>query len=678
MLLTFSVACVKTPDDFTPKNQPKETSFENVKIPEDFCWDLHKNVAVTAKVLENKVNSYDFIIEIYEGDNILLDKGYANKEEPFISNVTVKKNITSLRIVRKDIYGACIVKECEINGNKIETTIDESTIESNILVKTRSSYPTKALSIPNDALAIPESGILTSGNKYKVEENQTIENASLVDNIELYVEGTFYILRDKSEARNVKFYIGERGIITTKQGAYTTTKLIDSYIENYGHIATRGGFHLANSTFDNHYTTFFDGYTTIESSTVNNYYKFYCNNNTEINNNSIINNDASFITRFEQKCYDSEIITIKGAMQQSEGAIFENSKLKYYSGAKITVGARHFTLTNTEIINPDNTSYCAILSGKFTTNAKDKVNGKVFIYTTDNWSSWGEYQEPVIVDKENPGSAAVRIAPTEFNENGYNSDGWEKPGPGIEYSDRLHTVAIEDNIDLAAADMDMNDIVCEWQFGTQRSYFNTIDKIGLKFKIKAVGAKNQVAGAIKLNGLEPEQIKSVSFSKTHNFSRYFTQAANGIEANNTDVVVPLFENAHSLFNNITTEFINTEHYTEDPYVFYVEIALAEMIPASRITPSIINFFIVTDGDQNSRTELHLFGNKATSKQSKDIDFTISNQVWGMQFTDNFRYPIEHIGIDKAYPEFLLWAQSGGKKYQNWYENPAANKVINFK
>ena len=67
----------------------------------------------------------------------------------------------------------------------------------------------------------------------------------------------------------------------------------------------------------------------------------------------------------------------------------------------------------------------------------------------------------------------------------------------IKTSEQKYTSTFEDVLS-DKADMDMNDFVCQWQYGNLKDLYNNVKKVGIKLNVTAVGAKNQIAAAIKI------------------------------------------------------------------------------------------------------------------------------------------------------------------------------------
>ncbi|MBI9039574.1 MAG: LruC domain-containing protein, partial [Bacteroidales bacterium] len=56
--------------------------------------------------------------------------------------------------------------------------------------------------------------------------------------------------------------------------------------------------------------------------------------------------------------------------------------------------------------------------------------------------------------------------------------------------------------------------------------------------------------------------------------------------------------------------------------------------------------------------------------------TSTNLPWGLEIvTSEFYIPLEKIEIINAYPQFQVWAESGGSENQDWYNYPDDSKIF---
>ena len=79
-----------------------------------------------------------------------------------------------------------------------------------------------------------------------------------------------------------------------------------------------------------------------------------------------------------------------------------------------------------------------------------------------------------------------------------------------------------------------------------------------------------------------------------------------------------------------------------------EVHLPDMLPTS-----LIGDYLGTHDD---------YSNPSTGRYFK----TDRNLPWVINIHQGFTTPEERVSIDKQYPKFLNWANSGGTKDQDWY------------
>ena len=235
-----------------------------------------------------------------------------------------------------------------------------------------------------------------------------------------------------------------------------------------------------------------------------------------------------------------------------------------------------------------------------------------------------------------------------------------------------YTFAMEDNWP-ALGDYDMNDFVF------------TIDKISYKkgnnnklatlsFEITPVAAGASYRLAL---GVQFDKIASGSLSLVSSSSDIATKESGQEKANL--ILLPDVYRAFGLSSpGITNTYVSKPKYTANTYKY--EVSFNNSVSESDINISNLNFYLIV-GQINdvNRKEIHLAGYKPTSRVKSDpLDYTdYNNMVWGLLIpTAEFKYPIETIKIQDAYPNFLNWAKSGGSNNANWYLSPQSGKVYN--
>jgi LruC domain-containing protein len=225
-------------------------------------------------------------------------------------------------------------------------------------------------------------------------------------------------------------------------------------------------------------------------------------------------------------------------------------------------------------------------------------------------------------------------------------------------------------------DYDFNDLVIDYQFNMITGADNKVKKIIIHTKTNAIGAGFRNGFAFALENLEGSNVVSVEGSILD--MGLFEIATNGIEADNDVTVIPVFDNAFSLFP--TDEFVNTENGTPyyTPAELDVEIILDEGVSIASLGTAPFNPFIVSN--QERGREVHLAGLLPTALADEGLFGTGDDDTqtgekyyqsaiglpWGIHLPQSFDYPYEKISIEKAHLKFVDWVESNGVQYPDWY------------
>lgn len=235
-----------------------------------------------------------------------------------------------------------------------------------------------------------------------------------------------------------------------------------------------------------------------------------------------------------------------------------------------------------------------------------------------------------------------------------------------------YTFAMEDNWP-ALGDYDMNDFVFTIdKISYKKGNNNKLATLSFEITPVAAGATNRLA-----LGVQFDKIASGSLSLVSSTDGIGTKE-NGQEKAN----LILFPDVYSTFGVSSPGITNTDpsktKYASKSYQF--EVAFNNSVSESDINISNLNFYLIIGQNNDvNRKEVHLAGYKPTSKVKSDpLDYTdYNNMVWGLLIpTADFKYPIEALKIQDAYPNFLNWAKSGGSNNANWYLSPQSGKVYN--
>jgi LruC domain-containing protein len=100
----------------------------------------------------------------------------------------------------------------------------------------------------------------------------------------------------------------------------------------------------------------------------------------------------------------------------------------------------------------------------------------------------------------------------------------------------------------------------------------------------------------------------------------------------------------------------------------------------------INFYVVANTEKGRGNEIHLVDGKPTSLVNNELFGkyddnsngakyyrTNNNLPWGINILQGFDYTVEKISIEKAYTNFIKWAESSGTQNQDWFMNTNANR-----
>lgn len=394
---------------------------------------------------------------------------------------------------------------------------------------------------------------------------------------------------------------------------------------------------------------------------------------------TLINNCILVVTK-KMKLAGTTVEISEGALISALAIESANSRINLFGNAMLVA-------ETTEIINGGTTNIYGLGSGF-----------ALFKVTTLTFSNWGVFaahnnlaiNADHVVDKggqntayapayfTNSSAAAPNIQATECNGNGNPV----KAGTPIVRSLPLvqlgtYSYAFEDNWPTYG-DYDMNDFVADVALIRNQNSDNKLTKLTIKSRLLAVGATKRLAGAIQLDGILANDIKSVTYSNSSIIGgNTFKLTSSGIESEQTYAVIPLCDDAHQAFGVDSKSIVNTTGPTLSPVEQTITIEFNT--PVKLLTNDDLNVFIVTGGSKNVRTEVHLNGKASTDKvnvsqfisanlkSSQQTYRSHENLVWGLCVPGSFDYPKEWVKITEVYPLFRSWAESNGVDNTDWYK-----------
>ncbi len=240
-----------------------------------------------------------------------------------------------------------------------------------------------------------------------------------------------------------------------------------------------------------------------------------------------------------------------------------------------------------------------------------------------------------------------------------------------------NTLAYEDLWPIQG-DYDLNDLVINYQFQEVLNAKNQVVDLKAKFYVKAIGANYTNGWGFQLP-IDPSLVKSVTGNSLT--EGVIKTNANGTEASQKYANFIVFDNAFKQMKSsggfinttqgsslvapkdtirLTINFstpINKSSFGTAPYNPYLfksnergkEVHLPNQVPTSKATLSLLG----TGQDASSIT--------------KNIYYkTAKGLPWAVDFSSDFKYPLETVPIINAYNKFADWAESGGTLYPDWY------------
>ncbi|MBS7566997.1 LruC domain-containing protein [Mucilaginibacter sp. Bleaf8] len=245
------------------------------------------------------------------------------------------------------------------------------------------------------------------------------------------------------------------------------------------------------------------------------------------------------------------------------------------------------------------------------------------------------------------------------------------------------SIAFEDNWPKKG-DFDLNDLVVNYRYTFTSNASNQVVDMKGEFTPVASGASFHNGFAVQLP-VAASAVSSVTGQQT--ISNYISFAGNGVEAGQTKAVIVPFDNHEALLKNPDGAFFINVYADKNKVTgstATVNVTFASPIAASNLQVSAFNPFLISD--MRRGYEIHLPGfaptDKADSKlfgtdddasnaASGKLYVSKENWPWAINFTSEYKYPVELQPVYQAYPRFSEWALSGGTSYADWYSNTGA-------
>ncbi len=240
-----------------------------------------------------------------------------------------------------------------------------------------------------------------------------------------------------------------------------------------------------------------------------------------------------------------------------------------------------------------------------------------------------------------------------------------------------NTLAYEDLWPIQG-DYDLNDLVVNYQFQEVLNAKNQVVDLKAKFFVKAIGANYTNGWGFQLP-IDPSYVKAVK--GTSLTEGVIKTNGNGTEADQKYATVIVFDNAFKQMKS-SGGFVNTTEGSAliaPKDTLSLEINFTTAIDKNKLGAAPYNAFLFKSNDRGK--EVHLPNQAPTSKANlsllgtgqdasaiaKGIYYkTAKGLPWAVDFSSDFRYPLETVPIISAYKYFATWAESGGTLYSDWY------------
>ena len=226
-------------------------------------------------------------------------------------------------------------------------------------------------------------------------------------------------------------------------------------------------------------------------------------------------------------------------------------------------------------------------------------------------------------------------------------------------------------------DYDFNDLVMGYNIQQILNSANQVTELKLNYEVRAVGGSNAIGFGVHLP-ISKNLVKQVTVIPSINHSQPLE--ATGVEAGQSQIVVPLFDDAHQIIKGSSGSFTNTQFNTAyiEPKLYTVTISFNTPVSTATLGTAPFDSFIYVNGRS---TEVHLPNKAPTDKADMSQLGTNADRAlpaqgkyymnsegkpWVLLIPGNFDYPAEKENIEQAYTYFSDWAKSTGTTRKDWY------------
>ncbi|WP_455593374.1 LruC domain-containing protein [Bacteroides sp.] len=728
---TFT-GCVDSDKDLFDAEKVKEeyqNSFPVKDVDPDMNWKTTRSATVNITVNEDQGETYK--VRIFDanplsksGNAKLLAEGYANQTTSFKTQMDYPASMNAVYVLRTDAHNRHLLKYASIENGQVNANFGFTAANTRATRATTNNdieklEPCKAesdiKSLASKAEELEPNTTIKAGDVYKISKNEVFRGKIYTDGIwsgkraTVIIEGTWDPQGNLEQIeQEVDLFVmnGGKIIIPKKKtlslnGSTAITVYKGGNIEGeedskiYSANATKenynynaGTINIGELHYDGSNGIFYNcGTMTVEKLNYQNVGARL------INQGHITAKETSEHLTLENGCY-ARIESFNGHLKQGNSCalyVKDYNPDKHW-GRTLSMGKNSMfvigdnaELEGTQFTGPTD-GYALIKIDEVESIQGFKSSGNIYyeINEIDDDISTESWMKPFFDALRNSegtiskyGESPITIPAGDCTGEGNNVN---EDGSDIDTTPITYTYAFEDNYPYAG-DYDFNDIVLN--VSSKNEYKDEdktrIKEIKYKITLAAVGANKKLGAGLRLVGINKNDIKEIKFDGDKEDFRdntlpnsMFENATT--ESKGNEIVIPLFGDAHRVYGLDQSDrpFINTQ----TPYNGKLKTLEIIVVPQNGENIAIgkdnLDFFIAYD-NRGTRTEIHLYefrDAKATANgtiHQENLD-AAGNYTWAICVPE-FKYAVERTQITKAYPEFSLWATTGGQNeaYAEWYK-----------
>lgn len=723
-----------------------ETSFPIKNVASDMDWKTTSKASVSITVAED----YDILynVQVYDKNPLdsavnarLLTSGYAKTNLTFETEIDYPTALDTVFVCRIDPQFRKVVRMVPITDGRIETLFGESASPSaRSIAATDGTIPTmnapyteaQIQSMLNSAstyeyqanTALDQTGKTIYGNssangrviKLTKDFIGTIYSNGITGNVKFIVaakwtfkanctfnKGTEFIIADGGEIissnKTIQFQDAS-DLLVMPNGKISASRLNISngaYFYNGGVVNLASMYNLASTAYNANDASM--SITTINGTNNTSL------NHTLINHGTITASQVTGTPIIENGCQltvTSKLNISYLSLGASSSVItydfntYSNSKV-YLAENSILSVTRNVTFTSPTITGPTNGYALFKINKLYSVSGTGRIYNNIYIEIKNTTN----YSKLLTMISSGNGRASVSNfgeSPLYIPADNHCSGGGNTPTdyvPPVIPTIITYTYAYEDNF-TKMGDYDFNDVVLDVFSEETKNTDNKITAVTYHVTLAAVGATKTLGCGLRLVDINKSSISSVALGGANitDFQNtltgtMFNATVGGYENNNTDLVIPIFGDAHHVlsaerkaFNTIIDVNKNKKNVVPTKTM---DITFNFTTPQtnSPLLNENLDFFITYNLNvkvPSNRVEIHLYEFRDI-KSGVGIDLSevlaiTSNYTWAVCVPE-FRYPAEATSIINAYSLFSSWAQAlkdARGDYEGWYNTVDSGKV----